>query len=126
MERSQIYMGLVAAALAAMLISAIPANADQVVNTNPEKAFTLIPSLFDGNAFELGVTPVRFGWGGGVYIGGGPGFYGGGGNYFDQYYYGYPSGPPVSGGGTGYFQRGNETCTWTGYEYKCYTTRYKY
>lgn len=75
-----------------------------------------------GTSGSIPVQLVKHGYGGGAYFGGGgiyfgQGAYGGGWDWYNGSYSNYPY------GGQGYYEQGNKTCVWNGYQYTCYKTR---
>jgi hypothetical protein len=105
-------LGLVAALMATTIIS-LPASAQPVYSND----FTLL-STSPGLTGSDGPTilPVWVGhYHGGFHWGLGLGEY-----YAPYDYNGYS--PNYYGGGSGYYQEGNRTCVWNGYNYRCFKT----
>jgi len=104
-----------ATALMLVVVMSVPASAQPMYGNG----VTLLPltSGFSG-ANSATVLPVKGGHHGGGFRGG-LGFYGGGYGYGP---YGSGYGPYYGGDGYGFYQEGNSTCVWNGYNYRCFNS----
>jgi hypothetical protein len=103
------------AALMLVVVMSLPASAQPTYGSG----FTLLSSI-SGLSGANSPTIILVKGGGGHHgsgFRGGLGFYGG---FSGPYGYGY--GPNYGADGYGYYEEGNNTCVWNGYNYRCYNT----